>query len=118
MSNNSSRIIAQRLCEAYNSREIDQLDRLVSADCVNSLAEPKQTIALESLKQAWAQLFFTFPQSHLKPENWHVEENQVNLNALFQRLTPQGKEELAILLAAFRIKGDQIVEMINLIRWN
>jgi hypothetical protein len=70
------------------------------------------------LKQAWAQLYFMFPQSCLQPEDWHIEADRVSLNALFQRLTPQGKEELAILLAAFRIKGDRIVEMINLVRWN
>jgi predicted ester cyclase len=91
---------------------------LIASDCIDHTAITGRTTALEGLKQAWAQIYFTFPRSQLQPDDLRLDGDQIALNVIFQGCTPQGKQETAMLLELFRINDEKIVELWNLIRWN
>lgn len=110
--------IAHRLCAAFNAGDIDALDQLIAPECIDHTAEPGQATGLAGLKQAWAQLHYTFPNLRLTGNDLTVQANQVAIRASFQGPSSTGKQEQAMLVEAFRISGGKVVELWNLIRWN
>jgi predicted ester cyclase len=119
MSTKENKAIIRRFIDAYNSRNLDVFDELVSEDYFDQTFEQK---GREPFKQLFTSAFDTFPDWHEEIEDMVAEGDQVwvrvkatgtntgEWNLFGVTIPPTGKKVSYRMVFNWRIKNGKMVE--------
>ncbi|NPV63179.1 MAG: ester cyclase [Methanotrichaceae archaeon] len=119
MSIEENKAVVRRFIEAYNGRNLDQFDDLVSADYLD---HAHQQQGLESFKRLFELAFKAFPDWHEEIEDIVAEGDRVwvlvkatgthtaEWDLFGVRLPPSGKKVTMMMVFIWRIAGGKLAE--------
>lgn len=108
-----NKVVASRIYEAFNTRNIDALDDLLTADFVDRTTG----LGPESIKEAWFHLFSTYPQICALPQDMIAEGDKVAVRVQFQGVATPPEQDRAWAVEISRIVDGKVSELWNILSW-
>ncbi|MFQ5822368.1 MAG: ester cyclase [Candidatus Heimdallarchaeota archaeon] len=119
MSAESNKIFARSIYEAFNTRNLDALDKLMDRDFVDHYPGPEQEPGVKGIKEVWAQIWAKFPEVYIVVEDMISEGDKVATRLALQRKASgdRGVVKVGRIFEIFRIVDGKVVELWNMFKW-
>ena len=111
MSIEDNKAIVRRIYEAFNTRKLEALDDLLTADFIDHSASVEQKPGAEGIRQAWSALHAAFPNIRFVVEDMIAEADKVATRGAFQGIPPEGKRMMEFV----RLRDDRVAELWNIV---
>lgn len=105
------RVLAQRMYEAFNARDLTALPAILSVDFVS---HPLGTVGVDSVVRAWSGLHALFPDIQVIVEDMLVEADRAAVRTSLHGIPAKADEEAAPLpsmMEIFRVRDGRIAEL-------
>jgi predicted SnoaL-like aldol condensation-catalyzing enzyme len=101
--------VAQRMYEAFNTRDLTKAEAIFSADFVS---HPLGTVGVESVIKAWSGLHAMFPDIQVVVEDMLVDADRAAVRTSLRGI-PAGAEEQALpsMMEIFRVRDGRVAEL-------
>jgi len=116
MSVDDNKVLAHRVYDAFNRRDLDALDALLAIDIVDHTAGPEQSPGRKGIKAAWSYLFATYPDITATVEDLLADGDLVAARVIFRGLSA-GEPRTGMALEFTRVVEGRVVELWNSITW-
>ena len=114
---NDNKMLAHRVYDAFNRRNLDALDTLLAGDMVDHTAGPEQAPGREGIKAVWSYLFATYPNITATVEDLLADGDWVAARVTFRGLSAT-RPRTGMALEFTRVAEGRVVELWNCIRWD
>ncbi len=116
MAVNDNKMLAHRVYDAFNRRDLDALDTLLAGDMVDHTAGPEQAPGREGIKAVWSYLFATYPNITATVEDLLADGDRVAARVIFSGLSAV-EPRTGMGLEFTRIFAGRVVELWNSVTW-
>ncbi|MGW1024767.1 ester cyclase [Streptomyces sp. NPDC002577] len=108
---NEARVVALRMYEAFNGRDLAALATVLAPDFVS---HPLRTTGIEAVVNAWSKMFAAYPDIQVSVEDMLVDRDRVAVRSVLSGTSgfaPERGEPGPTMMEIFRVQQGRIAEL-------
>ncbi|KRT78016.1 MAG: putative ester cyclase [Armatimonadetes bacterium CSP1-3] len=109
-----AKALVERVYSAFNRREAEALESLLSSEFVDHTAGEGQQPGVEGIKRVWQQLWTIYPDIQVKLEDMFGEGDRVVSRVFFW--SPSQDRPIGFAIEIFQVAGGRVIALWNVLK--
>ena len=116
MSVDEAKLLVRRIYRAFNERDAEALEHLLSADFIDHTAGDRQKSGIEGIRDVWASIWSKYPAIQIWVEDMFGEGDRPVARVTLQSSSDEG--ELASAIEIFQLADGRVIGLWNILSFS